>query len=49
MRDASGLMVPELIANDSWQHVVPDCAANGTCPYGLLNFFQVNVSVSFAL
>ncbi|KAK5977421.1 Amino acid permease, partial [Trichostrongylus colubriformis] len=37
VRDADGINPP------MWNGTVfipPDCAANGTCPYGLMNFFQ---------
>uniref|UniRef100_A0A914XM99 Solute carrier family 12 member 2 n=1 Tax=Plectus sambesii TaxID=2011161 RepID=A0A914XM99_9BILA len=40
VRDATGLEAPTL-ANDSWKWIEPTCAANETCEYGLLNYFQV--------
>ncbi|EPB72965.1 amino acid permease [Ancylostoma ceylanicum] len=46
VRDADGLSAP------MWNNsifVPPDCAANKTCPYGLMNYYQVlGISMHFA-
>lgn len=38
-----GLPNPQPMAS----YVMPDCAQNGTCPYGLVNYFQVMEVTSF--
>jgi amino acid transporter len=40
LRDSSGLS-PADFDNITGTWHVPDCAHNFTCPYGLMNFFQV--------
>uniref|UniRef100_A0A914D3X6 Amino acid permease/ SLC12A domain-containing protein n=1 Tax=Acrobeloides nanus TaxID=290746 RepID=A0A914D3X6_9BILA len=44
VRDADGINFP-MLANSSTStftfYSVPDCAANSSCPYGLMNYFQV--------
>uniref|UniRef100_A0A914W2W5 Solute carrier family 12 member 2 n=1 Tax=Plectus sambesii TaxID=2011161 RepID=A0A914W2W5_9BILA len=40
VRDAAGIE-PLWLINDSSSLYFPACAANNTCPYGLVNYFQV--------
>lgn len=46
VRDADGINFP-MLANSSTStftfYSVPDCAANSSCPYGLMNYFQVKL------
>uniref|UniRef100_A0A914E877 Uncharacterized protein n=1 Tax=Acrobeloides nanus TaxID=290746 RepID=A0A914E877_9BILA len=37
----SEIVTEHYTPNPIQEYVVPDCAFNGTCPYGLMNFFQV--------
>lgn len=39
VRYADGFQQPYLI---NGSYFIPDCAHNNTCPYGLMNYFQVN-------
>lgn len=41
VRDATGLGPPLTYLNGSYTYIAPACVANQTCPYGLLNYFQV--------
>lgn len=43
VRDADGLNVPVLNMGDEEKgyYAKPGCYANETCPYGLMNYFQV--------
>ncbi|OZC12082.1 K-Cl cotransporter [Onchocerca flexuosa] len=38
VRYADGFKLPYIINNS---YFIPDCAQNNTCPYGLMNYFQV--------
>ncbi|KHN71137.1 Solute carrier family 12 member 2 [Toxocara canis] len=38
VRDADGI-IPPFVVNGA--HSIPDCTFNSTCPYGLMNYFQV--------
>uniref|UniRef100_A0AC35TMV5 AA_permease domain-containing protein n=1 Tax=Rhabditophanes sp. KR3021 TaxID=114890 RepID=A0AC35TMV5_9BILA len=44
LREADGINVPLYQQNASsgiTGYIQPECAANGTCPYGLMNYFQI--------
>ncbi|KAK6107385.1 K-Cl cotransporter family protein [Brugia pahangi] len=44
VRYADGYQQPYIINNS---YFIPDCAQNNTCPYGLMNYFQVMENESF--
>ncbi|EJD74990.1 hypothetical protein LOAG_17781 [Loa loa] len=44
VRYADGYQLPYIINNS---YFIPDCAHNNTCPYGLMNYFQVMENESF--
>lgn len=46
MRDADGILAP-MVINGSY--VTPDCVFNSSCPYGLMNYFQVIANKMFFL
>uniref|UniRef100_A0A914XYB5 Uncharacterized protein n=1 Tax=Panagrolaimus superbus TaxID=310955 RepID=A0A914XYB5_9BILA len=44
VRDADGISFPEIDSNSTsffQSYIIPECATNNTCPYGLMNYFQV--------
>uniref|UniRef100_A0A7E4VQV4 AA_permease domain-containing protein n=1 Tax=Panagrellus redivivus TaxID=6233 RepID=A0A7E4VQV4_PANRE len=50
VRDADGITAPMLNASADYlfgTYLEPDCVGNGTCKYGLLNYFQVMETESF--
>jgi amino acid transporter len=44
VRDATGFDIPQLSVT-ALGYVQPDCVFNGTCPYGLMNYFQVRINM----
>jgi solute carrier family 12 sodium/potassium/chloride transporter 2 len=40
VRDASG-DTPLLYSNSSFDYIMPSCADNETCKFGIINYFQV--------
>jgi hypothetical protein len=41
LRDASGIDVPRQDLNGTGLWEAPECSQNGTCRYGLMNYYQV--------
>lgn len=49
VRDADGVHSPTLNNNSNvpGYYMKPPCAYDYSCPYGLMNYFQVNICVGF--
>lgn len=43
LRDADGFSAAEMLNSTLRNDISPACADNSTCPYGLMNYFQVLV------
>lgn len=44
IRDADGIFAPVIVNGN---HIKPACAVNSTCPYGLMNYFQVLLNLIY--